>query len=423
MGPDGPGSRRSEMPERAPPPLPPGPVRHPTPQPGLAGLVAPIAAISIFGLSISMSYPMLSLLLERMEASGTAIGLSTMAPAIAMVAFAPVLPRVMATTGLPLLMIGAGLAIAVILLAYPLLPEFWVWFALRAAYGFCATSLFFASEYWVVANAGEGRRGRMVAIYSVSLSVSFLLGPLLVGWIGVEGVLPFAIASGIMLAGLIPMFWGMSHAPSADAEHPPAPGDTLRFFVSDPTILLGVSVFAIVEFGTIALLPVWGVRSGLSESEAVIAMASFAGGAILLSGPIGVLADRLDRRRMLVGLAAGTAVAPLAMVAVAPSLPGIYATCLFWGGVAVGLYLLALTELGARYSGAKLAEGNAAVILAYGLGALVSPIALGAAMDAIPPDGLLFASAAVAAGYSAFVAMRVIARPRPTLDSAGRPRH
>ncbi len=415
------------MPELSPPALPPEPVRTAHRPAGLAAQVAPIAAISIFGLSMSMSYPLLSLLLERMEASGTAIGINTMASAIAMVAFAPILPRVMAATGLPALVLGASLALAAILLAYPFLPDFWIWFALRAAYGFCATSLFFASEYWVVANAGEGRRGRVVALYAMSLSVSFLLGPIIVGWTGVDGVLPFALAAAIVLLGLAPVIWGLAHAPAARAERPPAPLDTLRFFLTDPTILLGVTVFAIIEFGTIALLPVWGVRAGLSETGAVLAMASFAGGSLLLAGPVGFLADRVDRRRMLAALAAGTAAAPLAMAALAPWLAGVLAAGLLWGGMAVGLYLLALTELGARYSGTKLAEGNAAVILAYGVGALVSPLALGAAMDAVPPDGLLLGAAAVTAAYSAFSGLRAIVRPRPrpgpALDSEGRASH
>ena len=71
------------------------------------------------------------------------------------------------------------------------------------------------------------------------------------------------------------------------------------------------------------------------------------------------------------------------------------------------LYTLALAELGQRYSGAVLAEANAAVILAYGIGALVSPTAFGMAMDVVPPDGLLWFAALSALAYLALAAVRL----------------
>jgi len=82
------------------------------------GRIAPIAAISVFGLSISMSYPLLNLLLERMGASGFAIGVNTVASALSMVVFAPVLPRIMARIGIGTLMIGSGLGMAALFLIF-----------------------------------------------------------------------------------------------------------------------------------------------------------------------------------------------------------------------------------------------------------------------------------------------------------------
>jgi hypothetical protein len=58
-------------------------------------------------------------------------------------------------------------------------------------------------------------------------------------------------------------------------------------------------------------------------------------------------------------------------------------------------------------SRAELAEGRAAATLAYGLGALASPTAFGAAMEIAPPDGLLWLAAAIAAAYVALAAWRL----------------
>ncbi|MGF1445672.1 MAG: MFS transporter [Pikeienuella sp.] len=373
---------------------------------------APIAAIAVFGLAISMSYPLLGLLLERMGASGTAIGLNTTAAALAIVVCAPILPRVMAHIGIGPLIVGAALGLVGIVLAMAAWHDYGWWTGLRVLQGVCATALFFASEYWIVAAAPEGRRGPRVALYTVSLSVTFMLGPVLIAATGIDGALPFLVMAGVLLAGLLPILWGLDTAPRAGAEAPPRPGATLKFFVTDPSVLWAVVLFGFIEFGATGLLPVWGVRAGLTEAEGALVLASFAAGAVVTSLPIGWIADRADRRRLLLVAALVAAAAALAMIAMAPWLPGILLCGLLWGGVAVALYALPLVELGARYSGHRLAEANAAVILGYGTGALLAPAVLGPAMDAVPPHGLLIAAAVPALAYAALALARLRAAPR-----------
>ncbi len=167
-------------------------------------------------------------------------------------------------------------------------------------------------------------------------------------------------------------------------------------------------LFGTIEFGAMALVAVWGVRSGLTEADAAILLSVFAFGAMLLQMPLGWAADRFDHRRILALAAAGSAIAPLAMMAAGPSYWLMLAAVAFWGAFSVGLYSVALTEMGARYRGGKLAVANAAIILGYGIGALVSPVLFGWAMDAIPPDGLLLAAAAVALAYLALMLARMI---------------
>ena len=116
---------------------------------GLAALrpqVAPIAAITLFGVSMSMSYPLFGLMLERTGASGAMIGLNTAAAAITMVAGAPLMPMMLRRIGIGPLLIGSALALAATMLAIPLYHGFWYWTGLRLAFGFAGTVLFFASE-------------------------------------------------------------------------------------------------------------------------------------------------------------------------------------------------------------------------------------------------------------------------------------
>ena len=378
----------------------------------LRGQIAPVAAISVFGLAISMSYPLLNLLLERMGASGVAIGFNTVASALAMVLIAPVLPRIMARVGVARLMLGAGGTMAALFLVFPLVPDYHAWLALRLIFGLCATAMFVASEFWIVTTAPPERRGRVIAVYTISLSLAFMAGPLIIGLTGVDGVAPFAVAAGLVAFGMGPVLWGLGALPPLAKETPPSPLATLRFFVSDPVVIWGVVLFGSIEYGTIALLPVWAVRAGFGEGEAVIVAASFAAGSILLAHALGWAGDRFDRRRLIGLVALAAFAAPLAMIAVSGAFWSVVAVGLLWGGLAVGLYTLALTELGARYSGHRLAAANAAVVLGYGIGALAAPVPLGEAMDRVAPHGMLWLSGALALCYAALVTWRLVRAPR-----------
>ena len=374
----------------------------------LADQIAPIAAITLFGMSLAMSFPLFGLMLERAGTSGTMIGINTMAAAVSMVVGAPVLPGLLRRFGMGPMMIWAAVVLAVSMLAIPLFQGFWYWTAVRLVFGLAGTVLFFASEYWIVAAAPALARGRIIAVYALCVSGGFALGPVILSLTGLEGFLPFAVAAGVVLTGVAPIIAGLRSAPDIRHEAPPRPLAALGFFVTDPGVVFAVMLIGAVEFGSMGLIAVWGVRSGLSEADAALLLAVFAAGAMVLQMPLGWAADRFDSRKLLAVIAAGTALGPLGMIAAGPSYWLMMGFAAFWGAVSVGLYSVALTEMGARYRGATLAVANAAILLGYGIGALLSPVLFGLAMDLIPPDGLLAASAAVALAYLALMLVRLV---------------
>ncbi|MEL6577385.1 MAG: MFS transporter [Pseudomonadota bacterium] len=378
----------------------------------LAPLVAPIAAISVLGLALSMGLPLFALMLERAGYSGTVIGLNTMAAPLAMVLSAPLMPRILAWLGLARLTMLATVLLAAMFVVIPLLDTLWAWTLLRFVWGICSTALFFSSEYWIVAAAPPATRGRAIAIYAIALSGAFLLGPLVLLMTGSDGVLPFSAAALITLCALPFLIRGAAHAPDPGAEEQPDLGAALRFFRTDPSLLFAVVLFGAIEFGALSLISVWGVRAGMGAEAAVVLMALFAAGGMALQLPLGWAADRFNPRHILTLIAAIAVVAPLAILAAAPSVAAAALPMIAWGGFGAGLYTVALTALGGRYSGVRLAEANAAVTMAYGLGALLSPGFFGFAMDSIaPPHGLLYTAAVVALLYLVLALWRLARAP------------
>src|SRR5690606_37479687 len=98
--------------------------------------------------------------------------------------------------------------------------------------------------------------------------------------------------------------WRM--APSAAAAGQQA--GFLRMLIAVPVGTLAGFFFGFVEAGGFSLLPVFALRSGLSSEMAAGLIAAIAAGGALLLIPLGHVADRADRRRLLFITAAVSAV-------------------------------------------------------------------------------------------------------------------
>jgi len=388
-------------------------------RPGLHAILlwAPaVATMAVVSITLSISVPLFALLLERSGASGAQIGVNHTVAALAMVICAPLLPVVLARVGLVALMLGSLTLLAIGMAAIPIWQSQLWWGALRVCWGVAGTALFFASEYWLVSATPEATRGRIIGIYVLILSASYMVGPVLLNLLGIDSWLTYAVPTAIVVAAAVPVIIGRRLAPDASAEVRPSPLALLKFFRTDPMVVWGVVLFGVVEFGAMGLITVWGLRVGHGQEVAVGFVFWLAFGSMAFQLPVGWAADRFDRRTLLALAGAVSMAMPLGVIAFATSAAMVAAFVTVWGGTAVACYSLALTELGARYRGAVLADANAAVVLAYALGALAAPVAFGSAMDLVPPHGLMWLAALAAAAYLALSLVRIGRGRRESLD-------
>lgn len=375
---------------------------------------APISAMAVFSISVSLSVPLFSLLLERAGHSGMVIGINHSMAAMAMVFAAPLLPLVLRRIGIVPLMLWSAAILAVSMAAIPVSQSVWWYSVLRVGWGIAGTALFFASEFWLISVVPEAVRGRIVGLYALVLSGSYMIGPRLLNLLGTDSWMTYAVPTAIIVLGAIPIVLGRKAAPAAATEAPKSPLAMLRFFRSDPMVLWGVVLFGVIEFGAMGLIAVWGLRTGFDQITSVELVFWLAFGSMAFQLPVGWAAERYNRRYMLAIAGVIALAAPLVIIAVSSSLFATAATVFVWGGMAVAFYSLALIELGARYQGSTLADATAALVLAYGIGALLTPTAFGAAMDAVPPDGLLWLAALSAGMYCVLAAVRLTRHPAKT---------
>jgi MFS family permease len=334
--------------------------------------------------------PLASRWLQDAGHSDTFIGLNTgthFFGVIVMGAFAPALMRRFGRgcVLIGLLLSGVGVA------AFPYGNNAYGWFTLRLLAGAGGALAMIALETLINLNAPPDRRARDFALYACSVGIGFALG----SFVGLHLFehLPagsFLLGGGLTLAA-IPLVLLLPVFPRAPVEESKSP-------LRPPFLSIGSAwCQGFLEAGMLALLPLYLRGVGLKDGAAGNLIGGILIGILGCQIPIGWLADRIGRERVLIGcfviVAIGLVVAPHADREV--GLP-------FWlfviGVFSGAFYPLGLALLGERLPPAEIPRANAWYLGVNCFGSLVSPIVSGPAMDEYGAEAMFWTSEAAVVG-------------------------
>lgn len=365
-------------------------------------IMGPMAAVG------TMNYPLIALVMERAEISEFWIGVNAACAALAIIVSSFLGPRILSRISIGAYMGVAIGSTALALILFTATDNYLLWTLFRIVLGFGGGAVFLAAEYWIVTVAPPEKRGREVGYYALAIAGGMALGPVFLSVTGSEGAWPFFACAGIAALAGLALALSARLAPRVQGER--RVGGAIGFFFSDPSLLWAVVLFGSIEFGAFGLAPVWILREGLTEAESIAGVATIALGGLVCQPLIGLAIDRAPPRPLLIGATLASILLPLAASSFAEVKALFFVALFLWGGLSGALYTVALSTLGGRYSGSDLAAANAAVVAGYGMGALLGPLFIGAAMSMIGPNGLPLVSACMAGAYLALALWRARVR-------------
>jgi MFS family permease len=345
---------------------------------------AVIAAATIFGLTYSLSAPLIALNLDAQGYSEAFIGLNAAMHAIGVLLIAPFMPRLAAALGARQLTFWALLLSAAALALFPFAPSVYWWFPLRLLLGVGAEALFVMTETWTNELSTEATRGRTMAVYTAALSLGMVCGPSVLAAIGTSAQAYFigaAIAAGACLFVILP--WVLTPPRFASTGANP-----LRYMRMAPIAMATTVLNAAIETAGLSFIALYAAGQGWSETGAMRLISTLMLGAIVLQLPIGWIADRVNRRRLALTLAVLSALGALLWPYVLGTLWLTYTVIFIWGGLFVGIYTVMLAMVGERFKGGELVGIYGAMGFAWGAGALIGPAAAGVAMKSSALFGL-----------------------------------
>jgi MFS family permease len=365
----------------------------------LFSTAAVIGAAAIFGLTYSLSAPLIAVDLDKRGYSERFIGANAAMHAVGVLLVAPFLPRLAAWAGARCLTLG-GLAVsALVLVAFPFAPGVYWWFPLRLLLGIGAEALFVMSETWTNELCSEATRGRTMALYTAALSLGMVCGPSVLAAVGAGRRAYFVGAAVSALAmALVMLPWV-----SAPPRFAPTGANPLRYMRLAPLAMATTVLNAAIETAGLSFIALYAAGQGWSEQRAMQLISTLMLGAIVLQLPIGWIADRIERRRLALSLAVLSALGALLWPYVLNDSALTFAVIFVWGGLFVGIYTVMLAMVGARFRGGELVGIYGAMGFAWGAGALIGPAAAGVAMGRSALFGLPGFVAAACAAFALFM--------------------
>lgn len=341
-------------------------------------LVAAISTIAVCDIAFGLTFPLLSLLLERRGVPAWIIGLNAAMSPLGIIIAGPLIPSAVRLTGARRIGYLTIFIMAALLMGFFVFPSLTAWFILRFAFGMAAGTLYTLSEAWIVHFAEGPKRGQILGLYTSVVSITFSIGPLIIPYVDVDSILPWLLGSVMLLVAGFPLLF----LNAGEDFRPDKSQSVARFVGRAPLLLFAVLTLTTFDAVMLAFFIIYGLRSGLSLEVASTALGVAIAGNAILQFPIGMLIDRWGRITI---MWLGT----LICMGTGVLLPFTITTILIWpvafilGAAAFSIYTAALAILGDEFKGAELIAGAAAFAAAWGMGGIAGPPIVGAAIDAV----------------------------------------
>ena len=367
-------------------------------------IILVIVTVSIVAVTLGLTWPLLSLILESRGVGAGLIGLSSASQTLAVLFIMPLAPGILARFGtIGPICISIGVII-VSLLLLPAFPNVYAWFPIRFLLGMAIEILLIACDVWVNQVAEEKTRGRIIGIYGFVLMGGFAAGPLIINLTGIEGWAPFVTGAVIVGLGALPLAWARGLTPPIEGR----PKGRLLFYLRlAPTLMIAGLMYGLVDSTILSFLPIYGLGWGFDQATVVNMLTVLIAGSVAAQLPLGWLADHVDGRRMIIGCTLFTLI-PALILPFSLNTPWLMWPTLFvWGGALGGFYTAGMVIMGRRFKGADLVAVNAAFVVFWGLGAITGPTATGAAIEAWGLDAMPMVVAACCLLYLPLAIIRL----------------
>jgi len=320
-------------------------------------------------------------------------------------------PRLMGSVGHARAFAAFTATGAIGLLAHMLIIDPLAWALMRVASGLCIAGCYTVIEAWLQAKVTNETRGRAMGSYrQVDMGAS-LVAQLLVSVLEPASYVSYNLLALFCCASLLPLTLTTASQPQTPAAPRLRP---MLAVLKSPLAAAGVVVAGVSTAAFRMVGPIYGEGVGLATDQIAYFLAAFVLGGALAQYPAGWLADRYDRRWVLIWLSVvATASCAITVAASGSGTLGVMLAAGFFGLTTFPIYSVSAAHAHDFAEDSERVELSAALMFFYAAGAIASPLVSSTLIEFYGPPAL-FAFVAVAhVVLVVFGVIRMRARPSP----------
>ncbi|MGF1543188.1 MAG: MFS transporter [Parvularculaceae bacterium] len=287
-----------------------------------------------------------------------------------------------------------------------------VWTAMRFATGFSFAGLYVVTESWLNRETTRENRGGLLAVYMVVSHTGLASGQVLLNAAPASSLAIYVLASALLSVAVLPIL--LSSAPQ---PHVSPDGARLSFsalFRTTPLGATGCFLAGIANGILLGMAAVYARQSGFGVGAISVFMAAIMIGGAAFQWPIGKLSDRIDRRFVILGVAAAAALAAARLEASTGDAALFAVVGFVVGGLTLTLYPLFLSYANDWFEPDQMVSASSGLVTIYGAGAMLGPLGGGLLMGVLGPQGFALYLSVLLIVVAGFTAYRIMATDGPT---------
>lgn len=301
-----------------------------------------------------------------------------------------------------------GSTISAVLILYPLMVNPWAWALGRVVIGFCFAGVYVTAESWLNKAADNSNRGKALSLYMIVQMGGIVSAQQLLNLADVEGFVLFIIPSVLVSLAFAPILLSVQPTPAFETTK----AMSLRGLVEvSPLTCFGMLMLGGVFAAQFGMSAVFATQAGLDVRQISIFVSFTYVAALLAQYPIGWLSDRMDRRVLILMLAALGGAGALTAAVLPMSFALICISAALVGGTSNPLYSLLLAYANDYLEHKYMASASAGFMFINGVGAIFGPILIGFLMGVFGPQAFWAVIAALMGALVPYAAWRMTRRP------------
>ncbi|HSX37875.1 MAG TPA: MFS transporter [Chlamydiales bacterium] len=245
------------------------------------------------------------------------------------------------------------------------------WGFLRLICGLCSAGIFIVIESWFLLQSPSSERSSALSLYLVVFYAALTGGQFLFNLTNPKSAAPFCITALLFALSILPILNKKISEPKIErSTHLGLP----RIFRISPLGFMGGLASGMLLAIIYTLIPIYAKEIGLQTSEIGTLMGVIIFGGLSFQWPLGKLADKTGRRRILNTASFMTMALAIAIPQAGESSFALLSLGWLFGGFSFTIYPLSMTYICEKVPEDQIISVTGGFILAYGIGAIAGPL-------------------------------------------------